>query len=212
MTHARSLALLALIGLAWLGSLGDVRAATVHPDAHAPALRTGALLPTDRDFSTERPVRAEAPDRPGSHLPQIRAAAPACRGPAEDGLGLSPASVETGDAGAIPGAVDHQQLGTLGLGFLAGIAAADLVTTGGAGTVGMLMKGGISALAVMSFGELQDRLGIRKEDLYGAGMGVLAGIALADLIGTGGLGTAAVIGIGGLMGGLAAKADPGLRD
>lgn len=122
--------------------------------------------------------------------------APGCRCAGE----TCPARESAAPSDSLGKRLAPDQFGTLGLGFLAGIAAADLVTTGGVGTMGMLMKGGISALAVMSLGELQDQLGIRKEDLYGAGMGVLAGIALADLIGTGGLGTAAVIGIGGLVG------------
>jgi len=166
---------------------GPVMAATTSA-AGGGQIVSAALTPVEDAATTGERARY------GSLSTAVRKPAPACACPGGDCRVLASADGQT------IAHLDQYQLGTLGLGFLAGIAAADLVTTGGVGTVGMLMKGGISALAVMSLGQLQDQFGIRKEDLYGAGIGVLAGIALADLIGTGGLGAAAVVGLGGLIG------------
>ncbi len=106
-------------------------------------------------------------------------------------------------AGELDGeTTESERLSLVGLGFLAGLAVADIMTTGGAGgsTVGLAAKGGLGSLLALGFEGFKRRTGIDDDQLYGAGVGVLAGLAAADLIGTGGLGTAMIAGLGGLVG------------
>jgi len=48
--------------------------------------------------------------------------------------------------------------------------------------------------------EAQKATGLSQDQLYGVGVGAVAGLIVADLIGTGGIGTVAVVGAGGLFG------------
>ncbi len=88
----------------------------------------------------------------------------------------------------------------IGIGFLAGLAAADLATTGGLGSMSLLVKGGVGSLAAMALEGAKRSAELTEREAYGIGVGVLTGLALADLLGTGGLGSIAVVSLGGLVG------------
>lgn len=47
---------------------------------------------------------------------------------------------------------------------------------------------------------VKDATGLSDEQIYGIGVGLLAGVAAADILGTGGLGSVAVMGLGGMIG------------
>jgi hypothetical protein len=50
------------------------------------------------------------------------------------------------------------------------------------------------------YNSAQDATGLNNEQVYGVGVGLLSGLLVADLVGTGGLGTMVWLGAGGLVG------------
>lgn len=54
--------------------------------------------------------------------------------------------------------------------------------------------------------ETQKATGMTNDQLYGVGVGIVTGLIVADWIGTGGVATLAVVGVGGLLGNWAAAA------
>lgn len=50
------------------------------------------------------------------------------------------------------------------------------------------------------YSSAQETTGLNNEQVYGVGVGLLTGLVVADVIGTGGLGTVVWVGAGGLIG------------